>query len=95
MKLKFSLGAENDGNGFCAGYVVQAEQFGNGESHPLHQGVKRAAFHDKSGNVIACGDPNRRLFVPCHLYKIIHNQPPMRNAANNITKNLKNDNGGN
>ena len=89
-----SLGAKDDRNGFCATDVVQLKQFGNGESHPFHQGIERAAFHDKSGNVIACGDPNRRLVVPCHFYKIVHNQSPVRNATNSITKNLKKSNGG-
>lgn len=89
-----SLGAENDGNGFRAGYVVQTEQFRNGEAHPFHKGVKGTAFHDESRNVVACGDPDRRLAVPCHFYKIGHSKSPVRNAMNSITKDLKKDNGG-
>ena len=94
MKLKSSPRANDDRNRFYAGDVVQLKQFGNGESHPFYQGIERAAFHDKSGNVIACGDPNRRLVVPCHFYKIVHNQSPVRNATSSITKNLKKSNGG-
>lgn len=94
MKLKFSPRAKDDRNGFCAADIVQLKQFGNGESHSLHQGIERAALHDKSGNVIACGDPNGRFVVPCHFYKIVHNQSSVRNATNSITKNLKKSNGG-